>query len=235
MIPDGHAHARGRGHPAAPPKRRSAFTLIELLVVIAIIAVLAGLLLPVLGNAREAARTSQCAGQMRQLGIAAMLYADERDGRYPRSQHSAFAHNEMTWARLLAQYLGSNDQRWTNLLRGVYHCPTDARSGFLSYGLNVYFELGPDDDYEGKPATWRYRDDVPRPAATILFAENESAADHLMPNFWGSAADVTDVAHKRHRGAANYIFADGHVERREPLRVFDPSNGVDAWHPLRAQ
>jgi prepilin-type processing-associated H-X9-DG protein/prepilin-type N-terminal cleavage/methylation domain-containing protein len=229
------AEKRGRGDRAAPPQRRRGFTIIELLVTIAILLALAGLLLPALRGAREAARTSQCASRMRQLGIATMLYADEHGGRFPRSQHSAFVHGEMPWARALAPYLGADDLRWTNLLRGVYRCPLDARNNALSYGLNVYFELGPDDDYEGKPATWRYRDNLPRPGATILFAENDSAADHLMPNFWSGISDVEDLAHNRHGGAANYVFADGHVEKRLLKDVFDPTRGIDAWHPLRAR
>ena len=224
-----------RGDSIPDPHRRPAFTLVELLVVIAIIAVLAALLLPVLGDARERARASQCSAQIRQLGFAVLLFADERDGRFPRSQHSAFANGELVWARVVAPYLGSDDKRWTNLLRGVYHCPTDTRRGKLSYGLNVYFELGPEDDYEGKPATWRTRDMVPRPSATILIAENSSAADHIMPNYWSSISDVTDVAHNRHRSAANYAFADGHVERRTLSQVYDPANGIDAWHPGRAR
>ncbi len=220
-----------RGGSIGFVRRRTAFTLVELLVVIAIIAVLAALLLPVLGDARERARASQCGARIRQLGFAILLYADERDGCFPRSQHSAFAHGELIWARAVAQYLGSDDRRWTNLLRGVYHCPTDSRPAALSYGLNVYYELGPEDDYGGKPATWRYREQVPRPSATILVAENDSAADHIMPNFWSSPSDVADVAHDRHRGVANYAFADGHVERRALPDVYDPARGLDAWHP----
>jgi len=59
---------------------RRAFTLIELLVVVAIIAILAALLLPALRNAREAARKAQCANNLRQLGTAYMMYADDYDG-----------------------------------------------------------------------------------------------------------------------------------------------------------
>ncbi len=62
-----------------------AFTLIELLVVISIIALLVGILLPVLGSARRTARTSVCLNNIRQLTIASIGYFNDSDGRYPRA------------------------------------------------------------------------------------------------------------------------------------------------------
>ena len=59
------------------------FTLVELLVVIAIIAILASLLLPALGSAKESARSVACINSLRQLGIASSLYAVHNDDNYP--------------------------------------------------------------------------------------------------------------------------------------------------------
>ena len=65
------------------PNTRSAFTLIELLVVIAIIALLAAILFPVFSRAREQARKSACASNLKQIGLAFHQYAQDYDERFP--------------------------------------------------------------------------------------------------------------------------------------------------------
>lgn len=93
----------------------------------------------------------------------------------------------------------------------------------------------PGDDYKGKPQTWRRLSLIPRPTTTILFGENASDADHIMPNFWVTPLDAADVDGARHRLRADYLFVDGHAELRRFASTYLPAQRLDLWHPAKAQ
>src|SRR5688572_33198845 len=83
--------------PGRPPRRRG-FTLVELLVVIGIIALLISILLPSLNQAREQARQTQCLSNLRQLGLAFVMYANDHNGNLPIRNTSAGAgHQKWDW------------------------------------------------------------------------------------------------------------------------------------------
>ena len=130
-------------------KPKGAFTLIELLVVIAIIAVLASLLLPVLGRAQRTARSTACLSNLHQIGLALDLYVQDNNNHLPFcAQLPSVNTNFPSITVVLGPYLQTKD---------VFRCPED-RTLFpkeqTSYEWNIYLNGAPYDAPEDwSPAT----------------------------------------------------------------------------------
>ena len=102
-----------------------AFTLIELLVVIGIVALLAALLLPVLGRAKEAGRATACLSNLRQLGLALQLYVQDNQNRLPVMYDAPAATPLATVEIVLTNHLGSSK---------ILRCPSDDKGIFAQTG-----------------------------------------------------------------------------------------------------
>ncbi len=89
--------------------RRSGFTLTELLVVVSIIAVLTAMLLPAVKLVRDAARSTRCRTNLRQIGLGIQLYSEDQQGFLPPSRSVLENYGVVHWFNLLIPYLVQDD------------------------------------------------------------------------------------------------------------------------------
>ena len=212
-------------HHARPSKPATGFTLIELLVVISIIAMLIALLLPTLSNARDAARSTVCQSNLRQLGIAQMNYATENNHSlvYVKFKDHLIGVNAFKlWHQFLAPYTTvNNGQNSTVLARG---CPNWDRGLASDYNNTGYGQCMDYDRSDNRNDGWRnitsvsnaYRDHPPplldhfhAPSGNIMIGDTQQNDGPL------SATQLLLESIPRHDPNHNFVFVDGHVESIE--------------------
>jgi prepilin-type N-terminal cleavage/methylation domain-containing protein len=163
------------------------FTLVELLVVIAVIAILAGLVLPALGRAKESGRSSACLSNLHQIGIALQLYVSDGQNKLPTmfdwATNSAANTNGPPINVVLATQSGSSN---------IFRCPSDNQNLFALTGSSYSWNslLNGED-------------------ADNLHAMGMNFANHEIPLVYDKANFHQPLGAAR---AVNYLYADQHIK-----------------------
>ena len=214
--------------------RKQAFTLIEILVVIAIISLLAALMLSVFSRVRNSARTSTCASNLKQIGLAFRLYTEDYRGRY--LPMNIGGNPDCGWAEQVYPYAKAT---------AIFNCPSFAygefRPGcpaseptndvnFLFYDWDGSYNYNALSGPGGRFSDARMR----RPSETILFCDGQGKRGSYSRLEGGVSIDGVPVDPRdfsdlgdRHNYGSNVAYADGHVKWKKYEDLLD----VKQWQP----
>jgi len=222
---------------------RKGFTLIELLVVIAIIAVLMGILMPALRKAKEQGRAAVCLNNLKQIGLASQLYAEDNDLKIPRAEIGSLDGSMQTWQTRYMKYLGgkpgSKVAEWYEV--AAYNCPSyPDKDQLVDYLVNA-FDLNATNEVENHGVT--KLTSIKRQQEIVYIADYESPFDggsqikivtkedvgatlaeklrwmdiyssnHLPYNGPKQLNPGRRVAANRHNRYVNCLFFDSHAEK----------------------
>jgi len=215
-------------------KGEAGFTLLEVMVVIAIIAILAALLFPTLRNAKEKARRTACAGNLRQINLGLRMYSDDSSDKAPRTPGTTNSPG-ISWSgykTLMKSYLGINGR--SSPQDKIFACPKDT----FYYDVGGRFQYVPQSLHEQPPDYLSYAfnggnartnsnapgiagrliSSIKNPTKTVLVAE----ASAFIPYSWHQPKPPTLNGTPMFDNALNVVsFVDGHVSY---IKIHYPGN-----------
>ncbi len=231
-----------------PHSRRAVggFTLVELLVVIGIIAVLISVLLPALSKARNQAQIVACVSNLRQVGMAFLLYSNANKGAYPYPTTAAPSNEAMCWFNAIDPYLGAKaDSRrsgasGTRAFAAIKQCPVwtsfpDSNATLTSQGtqkeVSRTYKMNTNLRRNGLKADWAKVTDVKGTDSFVMVCESvgydaiaiDGNTDNSRFSCQMSEPDDANDAYPylRHKNTANVVFCDGHAGN-QVIKMVDP-------------
>jgi prepilin-type N-terminal cleavage/methylation domain-containing protein/prepilin-type processing-associated H-X9-DG protein len=213
---------------------KKGFTLVELLVVIAVIAILAALLFPVFAAARERGRQAACASNLKQIGTALHLYAQDWEEDFPPSLLGLVSDPTDLYHSRLDRYLPKTSD-------GVWICPSETKTEYLTtYRQNDQFFQAPDDVKCFQPT------DPPRSLASVKQTSSTIMVTELRGNYhgwdwfpafpnWITTPPGFSIIGLVHQKKSNYLFADGHVRLLAIRQTLSPDvlwDNLRDWCPV---
>ncbi len=200
-------------------RRRGGFTWIEVLAIFIVLTVLAAILLPALKRLPRP-HNARCSSNLKQIGIALMQYAEEYDERLPPAKFknaqpvgtiTSKGYQPYGWADAAVIYSKSTQ---------LFQCPvepqTDAGSDPTKSGYTDYW-------FNSNLSTMKLQH-IAEPSRTLMLGDGNDGTEltdaryslNALPQAW---RESTESPAQRHRGTANYTFADGHVKALKPQAI----------------